>query len=179
MDALVELARSSPLDTLAQAQSFHAKLTDALAKSAKKLAGGVDKVLGELILSPAHGHGLACAELLHYKLQCSVPPNDPGKNPLEFIDQARSVLLGISARDALVAAKAVSNISRQMTKALLHTDRCMRGLGALKAIVQKISGPCADLHQYTRDCIANRAQLHATSRHGTVSQDSLQLTQFE
>lgn len=159
MDALVELVRSSPVESQAQAQSLHAKLTDALSKSAKKLAGGVDKVLGEMVLSPAHGHGLACAELLHYKLQCSVPTNDPGKNPAEFVEQARSVLLGISARDALVAAKAVSNISRQMTKAMLHTDRCMRGLGALKAIVQKISGPCAHVCSppIARDYVVNRS----------------------
>lgn len=138
MESVIDLARRSPLDSDAHVESFHAKLLELIKKTGeKKLAGSVDKVMADLLLSPAHGQGLACAELLVVKLAAA---NFEVKDLNLLIEQCRAVLLGISARDARVGSKAVTILARQMTKAMLSTDKCMRGLGALKAIVEKITG---------------------------------------
>lgn len=100
------------------------------------LAGSVDKVLGE-VLHPFH-HGVAYAELLSYKLQSATPPNEV-KNVSEFIEQARVLALHIPAQQLPFCAKAITHISRQLTKTLLATEKGMRGIGALKALVEKIT----------------------------------------
>lgn len=138
MDAIIDLSRRSALDTDEHATAFHNKLLEMIKKTGeKKLAGAVDKVMGDLLLSPQHGQALACAELLVAKL---VGTNYEVKDLNLLIEQCRSVLLHISPRDAKIASKAITIVVRQMTKAMLNADKCMRGLGALKAIVEKITG---------------------------------------
>lgn len=136
MDVIVDLARRSPMETDEQARSLQTKLLELIAKAGKKIGPGVDKVLNDMILSAGAGHGLACAELLHAKL---VANGFEVKNVPELVEQARGVLLGISVRDTLLASKAITVIVRQLTKALLSQDKCIRGLGAIKAIVEKIT----------------------------------------
>ena len=143
-DAIVDLARRSPMESVEQARSFQVKLLELIGKAGKKIGPGVDKVLNDMLLSADAGHGLACAELLNAKL---VANGLDVKNAPELVEQARAVLLGISPRDTLLASKAITTIVRQLTKVLLTTDKCMRGLGAIKAIVEKIT---RSKHKHTR-----------------------------
>jgi hypothetical protein len=134
MDAIVDLVRGSPVTTVQQSSALQAKLQDALSKGGKKLTPQIDRVLTEGILSPQQGHGLACAEMLAFRAVHGGPLTG------EFVEQARTVLAGLAARDIPLVAKAVTNISRQLTKLLLANNATIRGLGAVKAVIATITG---------------------------------------
>ena len=96
----------------------------------------VDKILNDGLLSPSH-HGVAFAELLAYKLQHGVTGD---KHVYDLLEQTRALFLHMPAADVLLSSKAVSVISRQFAKAVVHHQVANRTIAPLKAIINKITG---------------------------------------
>jgi len=136
-DALIDLIRSTPTGvgvSDATISGLHSKLTEALTKGGKKVANLVDRGMTEGLFVPAQGHALACTELLAHRAIHG------GALTLEFVELARVTLLNLTPREALQAAKAVTQVSRQMTKLLIPTTHHVRGIAPLKHVINAIAG---------------------------------------
>jgi len=138
MDAIVELVRSAPVSSSQQTSAMLSKLNELLGKGGKKAAGAVERMLQEGVLSPAQGHAAACAELLAHRIAHGGPLTG------EFVDAARLVLSGLPARDVALVGRAVTTISRQLTKLLLQAggNATIRGIKPLKDVLNAITAAC-------------------------------------
>lgn len=79
-------------------------------------------------------HSIAYAELLNYKFTCG-EVKDIGL----AVEQCRALFLQMPPADVLTCSKTVTAIARQLVHAVLTTEQWIKALGALKAIVEKIS----------------------------------------
>lgn len=101
------------------------------------LSVSVDKILSDLLLVPSL-HGVACIELVSFKLNSSTIPNEI-RQTNEFIQQVNKIWTEMTIKAvAGGAGKAITHVSRQMTRVLIN-DRPIRGIKPLKAIVEKIT----------------------------------------
>jgi len=109
-------------------------LQDGLKASGKKSIPAIDKALNDFIVSPSQ-HSVGYAELLSHKLHHL----GEMKHPAEVIEQSRALLLAIPQGEISKVTKALTNISRQMTRAAILCGRTIRVIAPLKAIVEKIT----------------------------------------
>ena len=100
--------------------------------------GVIDKVLNEMLVNPVQ-HGVAYAEFLAYKLHSSSPANEV-KDPNVFFQQFRTLVNGIQPQELQYCGKAITHVSRQLTKMVLSMNCGMMAIGPLKVLVEKITG---------------------------------------
>src|SRR4051794_21229078 len=117
MDQLIEIAQHAPQ----QDSAFQTTFVNILTQHGKKIYSSIDRCLNEQYLTYTT-HGVACAELLNFKVT-----NMPSSNDTHMVaattEQIRSLFLSIPQVQVAACTRALNQLSRFFAKHLLQIER--------------------------------------------------------